>query len=232
MFKVFKMAFSWLLVFFPQTLLFAEGDGLLEEFFSSNERFKREAPGIPWTVTKEEEEFILAKLASDDFPTQLKFLDEIKLFRINTLKIREALLGIVDNPKYQNVKKISNDTYGSLSGEASSALAKLYSISSYTQGATDGEWRIELKRQLNNHPDFEGRFTKELTNRERPEKKPLVRPDSSSEKSTGAQSNESSQKPSIENPSSFAWIYWVLGVLIMGGVGVLVWSSRKGSSAS
>ena len=30
---------------------------------------------------------------------------------------------------------------------------------------------------------------------------------------------------------ALSWLYWVLGVLILGGVGVLVWNSRKGSSA-
>lgn len=35
-----------------------------------------------------------------------------------------------------------------------------------------------------------------------------------------------------ENPRSLSWLYWMLGALILGGVGVLVWNSRKGSSAS
>lgn len=34
-----------------------------------------------------------------------------------------------------------------------------------------------------------------------------------------------------EKPRSLVWIYWMLGVLILGGVGVLVWNSRRGSSA-
>ena len=33
-----------------------------------------------------------------------------------------------------------------------------------------------------------------------------------------------------EKPRSLAWLYWMLGALILGGVGVLVWNSRKGSS--
>lgn len=32
-----------------------------------------------------------------------------------------------------------------------------------------------------------------------------------------------------ENPRSFAWLYWVLGVLILVSVGLLGWNSRKGS---
>lgn len=34
-----------------------------------------------------------------------------------------------------------------------------------------------------------------------------------------------------ENPRSLSWLYWMLGALILGGVGVLAWNSRKGSSA-
>lgn len=39
---------------------------------------------------------------------------------------------------------------------------------------------------------------------------------------------------STENkkPRSLVWLYWMLGALILGGVGVIVWNSRKGSSAS
>lgn len=36
----------------------------------------------------------------------------------------------------------------------------------------------------------------------------------------------------LENkPHSLTWLCWVLGALILGGVGVLVWNNRKGSSA-
>ena len=231
MYKSFNTLFIWISILLSQMLLLGEEDRSLESYFSSNERFKREAPGTPWTVTKEEEAFILAKLASDDFSTQRKFLSEVRMFRINTPKIREALLEIVDTSEYQNIQRISNDTYGSLSGEASSALARLYSISSYTQGANEEEWRLELKRQLNIHPDFEGRFTEELANSKQSERKSLDRPDSSSETSTGAQSVDTPQKSPPENPRFFAWIYWVLGALILGGVGVLGWKGSKGSSA-
>lgn len=36
----------------------------------------------------------------------------------------------------------------------------------------------------------------------------------------------------IKNPRSLSWLYWMLGVLILGGLGVLVWNSRKGSPTS
>lgn len=35
-----------------------------------------------------------------------------------------------------------------------------------------------------------------------------------------------------EKTGSLSWLYWFLGALILGGVGVLVWNSRKGSSTS
>lgn len=35
-----------------------------------------------------------------------------------------------------------------------------------------------------------------------------------------------------EKSGSPLWLYWILCALILGGVGVLVWNSRKGSSAS
>ena len=41
---------------------------------------------------------------------------------------------------------------------------------------------------------------------------------------------DESKSPS-ETPRSPRWFYWVLGALILGGVGVLVWNSRKCSSA-
>lgn len=44
-------------------------------------------------------------------------------------------------------------------------------------------------------------------------------------KETTAQSEE-------EKTRSLPWLYWILGSFILGGVGVLVWNSRKGSSAS
>lgn len=40
-----------------------------------------------------------------------------------------------------------------------------------------------------------------------------------------------SKSPS-EKPRSFSWLYWILGALILGGIGVLVRNERKGSSAS
>lgn len=43
---------------------------------------------------------------------------------------------------------------------------------------------------------------------------------------------ESEKEIREENPRSLSWLYWMLGALIFGGVGVLVWNSRKGSSAS
>lgn len=39
------------------------------------------------------------------------------------------------------------------------------------------------------------------------------------------------KETSEENPHSAQRIYWVLGALILAGVGVLAWNSRKGSSA-
>ena len=49
----------------------------------------------------------------------------------------------------------------------------------------------------------------------------------------GANSQRFSELESLsENPRSFAWLYWMLGALILSGIGVLVWNGRKGSSAS
>lgn len=45
--------------------------------------------------------------------------------------------------------------------------------------------------------------------------------------------NVSAGKALKKNRAEFPqWLYWMLGVLILGGVAVLVWNSRKGSSAS
>lgn len=35
-----------------------------------------------------------------------------------------------------------------------------------------------------------------------------------------------------ESPQALLWLYWVLGALILGGIGVSVWNSRKGSTES
>ena len=37
---------------------------------------------------------------------------------------------------------------------------------------------------------------------------------------------------SSNNTRPFAWLYWVLGLFFLGGLGMLVWSNRKGLSAS
>lgn len=44
----------------------------------------------------------------------------------------------------------------------------------------------------------------------------------------------SKQAPALDGKrnSPKHWLYWFLGALILGGLGVLVWNSRKGSSAS
>lgn len=208
--------------------LVAQENEALEKFFDSTKRFQRERP---WTISEKEEVFLLEKLNSEDRVVQRKFLSEIEKFFINTPKLRNTLVEMMDNAENQNFSLISNDVLYSLSHDSCHVLARLYSISlPHTLSAE--KQRIELKKELNIHPDFEGRFTKELTNLERPKKKTLGRSDSSPEISAGAQSNGASQKPSIENPRSLAWLYWMLGALILGGVGVLVWNSRKGSSAS
>ncbi|MDP0491122.1 MAG: hypothetical protein Q7Q71_08765 [Verrucomicrobiota bacterium JB023] len=232
MLNLVKSTPIWILLFSLEAPLFSEESDNLEQYFTSDVRFIREEPGEAWLITKEEEEFILSKLRSDDFSVQRKFLCEIKMFRINTPAIREVLLEFLNGQEYQHVRKISNDTYGSLSGEAGNVLARLYNISSYTQGATEEEWRLELKRQLNTHPDFEGRFKEELSNLERPEKKTFVRPASSAEAPAKKEIAEMSQNSSTEDPRHPSPLYWILGTLILGGVVVLVWNSRKGSSSS
>ena len=207
--------------------LIAQENEALEEFFDSTERFQR---GRPWTISEKEEIFLLEKLDSEDRVVQRKFLSEIEKFFINTPKLRNTLVEMMDNAENQNFSLISNDVLYSLSHDSCHVLARLYSVSlPHTLSAE--EQRIELKKELNIHPDFEGRFTEELANSKQSERKSLDRPDSSSETSTGAQSVDTPQKSPTENPRSFAWLYWVLGVLILGGVGVLVWNSRKGSSA-
>lgn len=41
------------------------------------------------------------------------------------------------------------------------------------------------------------------------------------------------KNPKLDSePRSLTWLYWFLGVVILGGVSVLVWNARKGSSAS
>lgn len=42
--------------------------------------------------------------------------------------------------------------------------------------------------------------------------------------------SKSSFSSSQDNEKPANWIYWMLGVLILGGVGMLAWSGRKGSS--
>lgn len=52
-----------------------------------------------------------------------------------------------------------------------------------------------------------------------------------SQKTQGVKVPTNESKSSTEKPHSLSWLYWMLGTLILGGVGVLVWNSRKGVSA-
>lgn len=53
------------------------------------------------------------------------------------------------------------------------------------------------------------------------------------------ETNLSASKPQVKglessqtkNPRSLSWLYWMLGTLISGGIGVLVWNHRNSSSA-
>ena len=199
----------------------------LDDYFSKTTLFERPAP---WKLTKLEEEHVLERLSSEERKIVDLYLQYIRKYQVNTPDIRERLIEFLE-PKHHEWFVIDGDIGTSISVQSSDTLEKLYNVS--TDRTFDVETKVrQLKSQLNTLPDFEERFTEELAKREESERKPFERSDSSSETSTGMQSVDTPQKSSIDNPRSFAWLYWILSVLILSSVGVLAWNSRKGSSAS
>jgi len=226
-----KYILIWFFVFLLQLQVFSKESEVTEDSFSTKELFKRKKEELPAKITKEEEEFILSKLTSDDFSTQREYMQIVGVLRINTLRIRETLLEMMENPENEKLQEFFHKRYGTVSGGARSALEKIYLIP-YKHGI-ELQQRIDLKKQLNKHPDFEGRFTEELAKQS--DRKPLVRPESPLENSPSTQSTEQSEngaKSTEENPSSFSWLYWILGLLILGGIVAVVLNDGKSSPSS
>lgn len=71
-----------------------------------------------------------------------------------------------------------------------------------------------------------------------PERSGITIPDNLPDPLASIQKNSDKNLPENTNerleigPRALSWLYWILGSLILGGVGILVWNSGKGSSAS
>ncbi len=213
----------WILVIISSSAMANEIS--LDVLFQSADSSDRVSP---WNLTPEEESYILEQLGSNEAKVIRDCLFYVRKFEINTVQIRKRLANLLGE-EFSTPIVFGGDFMTSLDHESCVTLEKIYDLPR-TPGLRGKERIIDLKKKLNKHPDFEGRFTEELANREQSERKPLERSDSSSETSTGVQSVDTPQKSSIDNPRSFAWLYWILSVLILSGVGVLVWKNRKGSS--